>query len=267
MAQQFKEIGHPNFHSHQCFESRNVETKEWQMYHSLQWRFHEQRCFISNNSFCESSQYLHGCYELVLQICFEEGKQEHVPTPVDNRITTVVEAKELDMFMSSPNLAQGNLMMGMKQIFRVLGKKGSHDLHFVKKPYSNIMSQQEVAAKFDQMEKADGDKSHLCREYTSSRAFPQAKPLGTISAGTIMGPISEVLVVKILDECGVEVAIPSICKPGDVTYVVISRETERDVNEIHTDEQKNQIQWGIARKSSRIQRKHVLQTKRGNHQP
>ena len=103
------------FHSHQCFESRNVETKERQMYHSLQWRFHEHRCFISNNSFCESSQYLRGCYELVLQICFEEGKQEHVPTPVDNRMTTVVEAEELDMLMSSPNLAQGNLMMGMKQ--------------------------------------------------------------------------------------------------------------------------------------------------------
>ena len=109
----------------------------------------------------------------------------------------------------------------------------------MKKPYSNIMSQQEVATKFDQMEKADGDKSHLCREYTCSRAFTQAKPLVTIPAGTIIGPISEVLVVKILDECGVEVAMPSICKPGDVTYVVRSRETERHVNEIHTDEQKN----------------------------
>ena len=27
-----------------------------------------------------------------------------------------------------------------------------------------------------------------------------------------------------LDEHGVEVAIPSICKPGDVTYVVKTRE-------------------------------------------
>ena len=27
------------FHSHQYFESRNVETKARQMYHSLQWRF------------------------------------------------------------------------------------------------------------------------------------------------------------------------------------------------------------------------------------
>ena len=76
----------------------------------------------------------------------------------------------------------------------------------------------------------------LCRVYVCSRAVPQTKPLGAIPAGTIIGPISEVHIVKILDEYGLEVAIPSICKPGDVTYVVISRETERLVNESHTHE-------------------------------
>ena len=47
--------------------------------------------------------------------------------------------------------------------------------------------------------------------------------------------------MKILDKYGAEVSIPSICKPGDVTYVVISRETERFVNEIHIHEAKTQI--------------------------
>ena len=70
----------------------------------------------------------------------------------------------------------------------------------------------------------------------------QAKPLGAIPAGTIVGPISEDLIVKKLDEYGVEVAIPSICKPGDVTCVVISRETERFVNEIHTHEARENLQ-------------------------
>ena len=93
------------------------------MYHSLQWRFHEHRCFVSNTSFCESSQYLRGCYELVLQICFEEGKQEHVPTPVDNRITTVVEAE-----MSSPNQTLGNLMMQNETKIQSIGKEVSHHL-------------------------------------------------------------------------------------------------------------------------------------------
>ena len=39
--------------------------------------------------------------------------------------------------------------------------------------------------------------------------------------------------MKILDRYGIEVAIPSICKPRDTTHVVISTETERLVNEIH----------------------------------
>ena len=39
--------------------------------------------------------------------------------------------------------------------------------------------------------------------------------------------------MTILDEYGFEVAIPSICKPWDTTYVVISTETERFANEIH----------------------------------
>ena len=57
--------------------------------------------------------------------------------------------------------------------------------------------------------------------------------MASIPAGTSIGPVIEVHVGKILDEYGLEVAIPSICKPGDITYVVISRETERFVNEIH----------------------------------
>ena len=43
----------------------------------------------------------------------------------------------------------------------------------------------------------------------------------------------KVHIVKILDECGMEVAIPSICRPKDTSHVVISREIERFVNETH----------------------------------
>ena len=40
-------------------------------------------------------------------------------------------------------------------------------------------------------------------------------------------------VVKILDEYGFEVAVPSICSLGEINYVMISREIESFVNEIH----------------------------------
>ena len=49
--------------------------------------------------------------------------------------------------------------------------------------------------------------------------------------GTIIGPVLAVQVVKILD--GIGIAIPSIGKPAYSSYVVISRETERFVSEIH----------------------------------
>ena len=43
--------------------------------------------------------------------------------------------------------------------------------------------------------------------------------------------------MKILDGYGVEVAIPSIVNPANTSHVVISRETERFVNEIHDHEE------------------------------
>ena len=39
----------------------------------------------------------------------------------------------------------------------------------------------------------------LCPEYSSSRPYPKTKALSAIPEGTIIGPVSEVHVVKILD--------------------------------------------------------------------
>ena len=57
--------------------------------------------------------------------------------------------------------------------------------------------------------------------------------MAAIPEGTLFGPVLEVQVVKILDGYGTEIAIPSIDKPAYTSYFVISRETERFVNEIH----------------------------------
>ena len=70
----------------------------------------------------------------------------------------------------------------------------------------------------------------LCREYSSSRSHPKSKALSAIPEGTIIGPVSEVHVAKILDWYCMNVAIQSIANPEYTTYVVISREEERFVN-------------------------------------
>ena len=52
-------------------------------------------------------------------------------------------------------------------------------------------------------------------------------------------PVLGVQIVIIHDGHAIEVAIPSICKPEDTSHVVISRETERSVNQI--DDHKEEV--------------------------
>ena len=77
----------------------------------------------------------------------------------------------------------------------------------------------------------------LCREYSSSRSYPKTKALAAIPEGTTIGPVLEVHIVEFLDGHGIEVAIQSISNPENTYYVVITREAERLVNEIHAHKQ------------------------------
>ena len=55
----------------------------------------------------------------------------------------------------------------------------------------------------------------------------KAQALAAIPEGTIIGPVVGVHTVKILDEYGIEVAIPSMTNPMYAFYFVKSSETER----------------------------------------
>ena len=48
-----------------------------------------------------------------------------------------------------------------------------------------------------------------------------------------MGPVIEVQIVKILDQYGLEIAIPSLNEREQTSYVMISRQKSRFVDEIH----------------------------------
>ena len=76
----------------------------------------------------------------------------------------------------------------------------------------------------------DGEHLLLCVENTRIlNLIRKPRALAEIPAGTIIGPVIEV--VKILDKYGTEVAIQSISNPENTSYVVISTETDRFVNE------------------------------------
>ena len=64
-------------------------------------------------------------------------------------------------------------------------------------------------------------------------SFTEQWRIRAILEGTIIGPVLEVQIVKILVGYGIEIAIPSIVKLANTFYVVKSRETERFVNETH----------------------------------
>ena len=59
-----------------------------------------------------------------------------------------------------------------------------------------------------------------------SRAFP------AIPGGTIIGPVIEVQIVKILHQYGLEIAIPSPNDTERTSYVMISRGERRSVDEV-----------------------------------
>ena len=79
----------------------------------------------------------------------------------------------------------------------------------------------------------DGEQLLFCAENIRIiDLIRKIRVLAAILAGTIIGPVQEVRIVKIHDGYSTEVAILSICNPEDTSYVLFSRETERFVNEI-----------------------------------
>ena len=69
---------------------------------------------------------------------------------------------------------------------------------------------------------------------TSNRSQkPQSRVFAAIPGGTLMGPVIEVQIVKILDQYGLEIAIPSLNERERTSYVMISRQKSRFVDEIH----------------------------------
>ena len=85
----------------------------------------------------------------------------------------------------------------------------------------------ETVQKFNQMVTTAGRQLLICVENKKVQA------LAAIPEGIIIGPVLEVHIVKILDEYGMEVAIPPMTNPTYTFYFAVSLETERFLNEIH----------------------------------
>ena len=163
----------------------------------------------------------------------QDEKKERVQIPLKNWVAFMTEPAEIDMlvsFLSRP--APGNRMRENTST-TVLEKK----VQMTQLCEKALFQHPVIAGNRYKVRLEDDDGWRTitppCREYSNYLSYPKIRVLAVILAGTIIGPVQEVRIVKIHDGYSIEVAIVSICEPEDTSYVVISRETERFVNEIH----------------------------------
>ena len=116
--------------------------------------------------------------------------------------------EEVQLLVSPPERATGHRMSERVQSFEEL----TGQIHLTqlceKKLSANILLHAGKRAKFNQTRTTDGEQLLLCREYSSSRFYPRAQASATVLEGTI------------LDDYGIEVAIPSIANSTYTSFVV-----------------------------------------------
>ena len=151
---------------------------------------------------------------------------------------TCVKSQEVKLLVSPPKLASGNCWP--ENMFRHRVSAGK-----------NTKTRPREDDGFGQL-------IPLCREYTLCRAHPQYRVFAAIPGGTSIGPVIEDQIVKILDQCGLEIAIPSPNDHERTSYVVISRGKSRFVDEVHIPDAVLRPSPGITHWTSKIRRKRVL---------
>ena len=119
-----------------------------------------------------------------------------------------VNSQEVKLLVSSPRRASGNSLRKNIQDFESL----SETIRFTTVWEDEILVHR-FAGGMNYNTRPDEDDGFgqlipLCREYTFSRVDPQSRAFAAIPGGTIIGPVIEVQIVKIIDQFGLEIAIP-----------------------------------------------------------
>ena len=141
----------------------------------------------------------------------------------DKKMLTSIPPEEVQLLVSLPTMALGN---GMREnIVRFETLSSSIQLTQL---CEKAHFQHRVTAGKKYKTRPHGDDSWrtvttLCREYKCSRAFPESCVLAAIPERTTIGPVIEVRIVKVLEECAIEISIPSIVNPVNILCVDIQR--------------------------------------------
>ena len=144
-----------------------------------------------------------------------------------------MKSHEVQLLVSPPEMASGNSLQENILSFEALSDK----IQF-SKLCEDAWLEHRVSAGMKYKIRPDEDDGYgqlvpLCREYTHSRANPQSRVFAGIPGRTVIGPVVEVQIVKILDQYGLEIAIPSANERQRTSHVMITRGTNRFVEEVH----------------------------------
>ena len=138
---------------------------------------------------------------------------------LNKRKVKSVNSQEVNLWVSSPRLASGNSLRENIQDFESL----SETVQFTRVCEDASFWYHGMSYK-TRPDEDDGFAQiiPLCRKYTFSQVNPQSRSYAAILEGTIVGPVIEVHIVKILDNFEFEIAIPSPNNPRRTSYVLIS---------------------------------------------
>ena len=202
----------PCVETHQCSGSRNPKEKIGRETIHFNGDSNKHRTLVPNLTFCKSAQYLRSSGELgVNNLAWQRKRRDESICLWTKKCWQVYHPKKYNFWYL---IRQWHLETVCVKTFwaskHCPAECGSHS--FVKQLTFNIVL---------------GSIVPLCREYTFSRAHPESRVYAAILGRTIIGPVNEVRIVKILEGYGLDISTISTLNPTETSHVVISWETER----------------------------------------
>ena len=160
----------------------------------------------------------------------EKEKQKE---SVTKGVLTSVKSQEVKLLVSSPRPVSGSSLRENIQDFESLSETIRLTRVCELASFRHMVSAATSYKTRPDEDDTSGQIFPVCRQHMLSRVNPQSRAFAAIPWGTIIGPVIEVQIVKILDQDGLEIAIPSPNDRGRTSYVMISRGKSRFVDEVH----------------------------------
>ena len=138
-----------------------------------------------------------------------------------------MKSHEVQLLVSPPIISSGNSLQKKKNILRFEALSDKIHAWLEHRVSAGMMCE----TRPDE-DDGCGQLVPFCRECTLSRPNPQSRVSAAIPGGNVIGPAIEVRIVKILDQYGLEIASPSPHNHEKTSHVMITRGTNRFVDEV-----------------------------------